>query len=68
MKLKLNFHGTIFEYEKQPMREGRFRRLCALVAAALYVSLVIAVIRLCGFLGLLVIASVTGIIFAIDSI
>lgn len=68
MKLKLDFHGTIFEYEKKPMHEARFRRLCALAAAALYVGLVVGVTALCGLLGLLVISVVTGIIFAIDSI
>lgn len=68
MKLKLDFHGTIFEYEKQPMPERRFKALCALAGAALYVTLVIAVMRLCGLLGLIVMAFVTGFIFAIDSI
>lgn len=68
MKIKLDLHGVIFEYEKKPMQEARFRRLCALAAAALYVGLVVGVTRLCGLLGLLVIAFITGIIFAIDSI
>lgn len=68
MKLKLDFHGVIFEYEKKPMPECRFRRLCSLASAALYVGLAIGVTRLCGFLGLLVIAIVTLITFAIDTI
>lgn len=68
MKLKLDFHGIIVEYEKRPMQEGRFRRLCSLASAALYVGLAIGVTRLCGFLGLLVIAVVTLIAFAIDTI
>lgn len=68
MKLRLEFHGILFEYEKKPMQEGRFRRLCAIATAAMYVSLVIGVTRLCGLLGLLVVVSVTGIAFVIDSI
>lgn len=68
MKLKLEFHGILFEYEKKPMQESRFRRLCAIATVALYVSIVIGVARLCGLLGLLVVASVTGIAFVIDSI
>lgn len=68
MKLKLDLHGVIFEYEKKPMHPARFRRLCTLLAAALYVALVIGVTRLCGFLGLLVIAVVTPIMFAIETI
>lgn len=68
MKIKLDLHGIIFEMEKKPMQEGRFRLLYTLAAAALYVSMVIGVTALCGFLGLLVIASFTIIVFAIKEI
>lgn len=67
MKLKLDLHGVIFEYEKKPMPEARFRRLCALAAVALYVSLAVGVTRLCGFLGLLVIAFATLAVLAVES-
>ena len=67
MKLKLDFHGVVFEYEKKPMPEGRFRRLCALAAATLYVSLAIGAMRLCGLAGLLLIAFVTLCVFAIET-
>lgn len=68
MKLHVEYKGRVCDYETRPMREGRFRRLCALAAAALYVCLVVGVTRLCGFLGLLVIAATTLIAFAIDAI
>lgn len=54
MKLKLDLHGIVFEYEKKPLPESRFRLLCALAAVALYVGAAITVTVLCGFLGLLV--------------
>lgn len=68
MKLKIDFHGVIFEYEKKPMQEGRFRRLCALVAAALYVVLAVGVTRLCGLLGFLALSFATVLVVFIDAI
>lgn len=68
MKIKLDFHGVILEYEKKPMQESRFRLLYTLLAAALYVGLAIGVTALCGFLGLLVVAVLTLIVFAIKEI
>lgn len=67
MKLKLDFHGVIFEYERKPMQEGRFRLLYALAAAALYVGLAIGATVLCGFRGLLVVAALTLIVFAVET-
>lgn len=68
MKMKLDFHGIIFEMEKKPMQESRFRLLYTLAAAALYVCMAISATDLCGFLGLLVIAVDTIIVFAIKEI
>lgn len=68
MRMKLDFHGVVFEFEKKPMQESRFRLLYTLLAAALYVGLAIGVTALCGFLGLLVVAVVTIIVFAIKEI
>lgn len=53
MKIRFERNGTVFEYEHQPMKEGRFRALCALAGAAVYAGLVIGVAALCGGFGLL---------------
>lgn len=53
MKIRLERNGTVFEYEHQPMKEGRFRALCVLAGAAVYAGLVIGVAALCGEFGLL---------------
>lgn len=52
MKIRLERGGTVFEYERQPMKESRFRVLCALAAAGVYAGLVIGVTKLCGAPGL----------------
>lgn len=52
MKIRLEHDGTVFEYERQPMKESRFRVLCALAAAGVYAGLVIGVTRLCDAPGL----------------
>lgn len=60
MKIRLERGGVVFEYERQPMKESRFRALCALAAAGVYVwGMVAAITALCGFLGLLVVAIFT---------
>ena len=53
MKIRLERNGTVFEYEHQPMKEGRFRALCAIAGAAVYAGLVIGIAALCGGFGLL---------------
>lgn len=53
MKIRLERGGVTFEYERQPMKESRFRVLCALAAAGVYAGLVIGVTVLCGGFGLL---------------
>lgn len=52
MKIRLERGGTVFEYERQPMKESRFRVLCALAAAGVYAGLVIGVTTLCDAPGL----------------
>ncbi len=51
MKLKLDLHGVIVEYERPPMPENRFRVLCLLAAAGVYGGMVAGVAALCGFPG-----------------
>lgn len=53
MRIRLEHHGTVFEFERKPMSEGRFRAICGLTAAGVYAGMVWAVASLCGFLGLL---------------
>lgn len=59
MKLHLEFDGRVFEYERKPMPERRFKALCGLAAGGLYVSLVWVVATLCGLLGVVVVALLT---------
>lgn len=68
MRIKLDFHGVVLEYERKPMHPARFRRLCVLAAIALYISLVVAVTVLCGFWGLLVIVAATLLVLVFNSI
>ena len=53
MKIRMERRGVVFEYERQPMKEGRFRVLCALAAVGVYAGMVAAVTALCGGFGLL---------------
>ena len=53
MKIRLERDDAVFEYERKPMNESRFRVLCALAAAGVYAGLVIGVAALCGEFGLL---------------
>lgn len=52
MRIRLEHNGTVFEYERRPMPEGRFKALCALAAAGVYAGMVWAVAALCDFPGL----------------
>ncbi len=36
MRIRLEHNGTIFEYERRPMPERRFKALCTLAAAWVY--------------------------------
>lgn len=59
MKIRLERDGTVFEYERQPMKESRFRALCALAAAGVYAGLVIGVTALCGGWGVVAVMGLT---------
>ena len=52
MRIRLEHNGTVFEFERRPMPEGRFKALCVLAAAGVYAGMVWAVAALCGVLGL----------------
>lgn len=59
MRIRLERSGTVFEYERPPMPEHRFKALFLLAAGGLYVGLVAAVAALCGGWGVLMVAVVT---------
>ena len=67
MKIRLEHGGSVFECERKPMKEGRFRALCGLCAAGLYVGLTIGVSTLCGLPGLItvVVASLLAIMVSL---
>lgn len=68
MKIKLDLHGVVLEYEKKPMHPARFRRLCVLAAIGLYVGMVIGVTALSGVLGLLATVFATVVVIGVGSI
>lgn len=68
MKIKLDLHGVVLEYEKKPIHPARFRRLCALAAIAMYAGMVVGVTALSGVLGLLVMVFATVVVLAVGSI
>ena len=55
MRIRLEYHGTILEYERKPMPEGRFKALCGLAAAGAYAGMVRNVASLCGGFGVLLV-------------
>lgn len=59
MKLRLEVDGKVFEYERDPMSESRFKAICGLVTFGLYVAMVWLVAALCGVLGVVVVAFLT---------
>ena len=67
MRIRLEYNGTVFEYERPPMPEHRFKALCLLAAGGLYVGLVAAVAALCGGWGVLMVAVVTLFVVMIAS-
>lgn len=62
MKIRLERNGTIFEYERKPMPEGRFLALCAIAAAGVYAGMVWAVASLCDFPGLVLVLAGTALV------
>lgn len=53
MKLRLERNGTVFEYEKKPMPEGRFKALCGIVAGAMGISILKVIASSCGAFGVI---------------
>lgn len=67
MRIRLEHNGTVFEYERRPMPERRFKALCVLAAAGVYAGMVWAVAALCGGWGVLMVAVVTLFVVMIAS-
>lgn len=59
MKIRLERDGTVFEYTRQPLPEGRFKAVCGLAAAGLYTGLALGVAALGGLPGLIAVGVVT---------
>ena len=59
MRIRVEHNGTAFEYERKPMDEGRFRAVCKIVGAALYVGLAWIVASICGLFGFVALAIVS---------
>lgn len=60
--------GSNLELDRPPMSNSRFRVICALIAAALFVALVLGVTALAGLPGLVVTAFATAFISAIFAV
>ena len=67
MRIRLEHNGTVFEFERRPMPEGRFKALCVLAAAGAYAGMVWVVAALCGGFGVLMVAVVTLFVVMIAS-
>lgn len=48
LKIRLEYKGSVFEYEHQPMKEGRFRALCSLALATIAGGVLLGAIALVG--------------------
>lgn len=55
VKIRFERGDTAFEVEKEPMPPERFRTVCAVWLAVLYVAAVVATLALCGEIGFLVV-------------
>ena len=60
--------GFTVKIDRPPMKENRFRALCALAAAGIYAGMVWAVIALCGLLGLIAVGGVTVLIALLSAV
>lgn len=59
MKLRVDLHGLIIEYERRPVPEHRFKLLCLLAASGIYAGMVCGVAALCGGWGLVTVGLVS---------
>ena len=62
MKIRFERDGTVFEFERQPLPESRFKTVCALAAAGIYAGMVVGVAAICGLYGVVAVGVVTGLI------
>ena len=62
MRIRLEHNGTVFEFERRPMPEGRFKALCVLAAAGVYAGMVWAVAALCDVPGLVTVLAGTVVV------
>lgn len=49
LKIRLEYKGSVFEYEHQPMKEGRFRALCGLAWGVIGGAVLLVAVRMVGF-------------------
>ena len=68
MKIHFKKDGTAFEYETRQMPEHRFKALCRLAAAVLYIGRVWVVATLCGFWGMLWLFGFTAIVMIVFTV
>lgn len=52
MRIKLEYHGTTFEYERKPMEAERFTTLCKLTEAMIGGVMLVALVRMLGVWGI----------------
>jgi len=48
MRIHLEYHGVVLEYEHRPMPEGRFRALCRLTLAAIAGAVLLGAVHMVG--------------------
>lgn len=59
MRIRVERNGTAFEFERTPMPESRFKAVCAVIGAALYVGMIWIVAELCGIFGVVAVVIVS---------
>lgn len=64
MRIRVERNGTAFEFERPPMPESRFKAVCAVIGAALYVGMILIVAALCGIYGVVAVVIVSLFAFA----
>lgn len=52
MRIKIEYHGTVFEFERQRMEIGRFTILCKLAGAVIGGVVLAALVRMLGVWGI----------------
>lgn len=62
MKIRFEHNGVTFEFERPPLPESRFKAICGLAAAGIYVGLALGAAALCGFQGLVAVVVATAVV------